>query len=61
MSPERELLNDLGKLAKVLLKKQVHQTYLKQKIKMTDSSIKKRYVGRHCKFPGWSINKDNKR
>ena len=40
-SPEYELLNDLGRLAKVLLKKQVPQTYLKQKIKMTDSSLKK--------------------
>ncbi len=40
-SPEYELLSDLGRLAKVLLKKQVPQSYLKQQIKMTDSSLKK--------------------
>nr|WP_319398823.1 hypothetical protein [uncultured Carboxylicivirga sp.] len=40
-SLEDELLKDLGRLAKILIKKQVPQSYLKQKIRMTDSSLKK--------------------
>ncbi len=40
-SPENELLSELGKLAKVLLKKQVPQDYLRQKMQTTDSSLKK--------------------
>jgi hypothetical protein len=40
-TPEKELLNELGKLAKVLIKKQVPQNYLKQKIKTTESPLKK--------------------
>ena len=39
-SLEDELLKDLGRLARILLKKQVPQSYLKQKIRMTDSSLK---------------------
>jgi hypothetical protein len=40
-SPEKELLSELGKLAQFLLKKQVPQDYIRQKIKTTNSSIKK--------------------
>ncbi len=40
-SLEDELLKDLGRLARILIKKQVPQSYLKQKIRMTDSSLKK--------------------
>lgn len=40
-SPEKELLNNLGKLAKILIKKQVSQNYLRQKIKATGSALKK--------------------
>lgn len=40
-SPEKELLSELGKLAQLLLKKQVPQDYIRQKIKTTNSSIKK--------------------
>ncbi len=40
-SPEKELLNSLGKLAKVLIKKQVPQNYLRQKITTTNSPLKK--------------------
>jgi hypothetical protein len=38
---EKELINELGKLAKVLIKRQVPQNYLRQKIKTTDSTLKK--------------------
>ncbi|MCU4164363.1 hypothetical protein [Carboxylicivirga caseinilyticus] len=40
-SPEKELLIILGKMAKVLIKKQVPQNYLRRKITTTNSSIKK--------------------
>ncbi len=40
-SLEDELLRDLGKLARILIKKQVPQSYLKHKIKTTNSSLKK--------------------
>ena len=39
--PEIELLNELGKLAKVLIKKQVPQNYLRKKIKTTEAPLKK--------------------
>ncbi len=38
-SPEKELLINLGKLAKVLIKKQVPQNYLRRKIKLTNSAL----------------------
>lgn len=38
-SLENELLSELGKLAKVLIEKQVPQNYLKQKIKYSDSKL----------------------
>jgi len=40
-SAENELINELGKLAKVLIKKQVPQNYLRQKIITIESSFKK--------------------
>ncbi|MCT4586431.1 MAG: hypothetical protein N4A71_01270 [Carboxylicivirga sp.] len=40
-SPENELLSELGKLAKVLIKKQVPQYYLRQKMQTTESPLKK--------------------
>jgi hypothetical protein len=40
-TPEKELIDELGKLAKVLIKKQVPQNYLKQKIKTTESPLKR--------------------
>jgi hypothetical protein len=40
-SPENELLSELGKLAKMLIKKQVPQNYLKQKIQRTESHLNK--------------------
>ncbi len=40
-SAENELIKELGKLAKVLIKKQVPQNYLRQKIETTESSLKK--------------------
>ena len=40
-SAESELINKLGKLAKVLIKKQVPQNYLRQKIQKTESTLKK--------------------
>nr|WP_319398834.1 hypothetical protein [uncultured Carboxylicivirga sp.] len=41
LSVEKELINELGKIAKVLIKKQVPQDYLRQKMQTTESSIKK--------------------
>ncbi len=38
---EDEFFKDLGRLARLLIRKQVPQSYLKQKIRMTDSSLKK--------------------
>jgi len=38
---ESELINELGKLAKVLLKNQVPQYYLRQKMQTTESPLKK--------------------
>ena len=38
---ENELINELGRLAKVLIKKQVPQEYLRQKIQTADSPLKK--------------------
>lgn len=40
-SAENELISELGKLAKVLIKKQVPQNYLRQKVQTTESSLKK--------------------
>lgn len=40
-SVEKELINELGKLAKVLIKKQVPQDYLRQKMQTTDSPLRK--------------------
>ncbi|MCU4173996.1 hypothetical protein [Carboxylicivirga sp. N1Y90] len=40
-SDESELFGELGKLAKVLIKKQVPQNYLKQKIQRTESHLNK--------------------
>ena len=39
--PENELLREFGKLAKVLIKKQVPQDYLRHKMQTTESSLKK--------------------
>jgi hypothetical protein len=41
VSLERELISELGQITKVLIKKQVPQNYLKQKIKATQSPLKK--------------------
>ena len=38
---ENELISELGKLAKVLIKKQVPQNYLRQKIQTSESSLKR--------------------
>ena len=43
-TPENELLNELGKIAKVLIKKQVPQTYLRQKVQRTNSVLNKRLL-----------------
>ncbi|WP_430811572.1 MULTISPECIES: hypothetical protein [unclassified Carboxylicivirga] len=40
-SAENELINELGNVAKILIKKQVPQNYLRQKIQTTDSPLKK--------------------
>ncbi len=40
-SEENELINELGKLAKVLIKKQVPQDYLRQKMQSTESPLKR--------------------
>lgn len=40
-SAENELISELGKLAKELIKKQVPQNYLRQKMQTTESSLKK--------------------
>ncbi len=42
---ENELISELGKLAKVLIKKQVPQDYLRQKIKTTESPLTKGLFG----------------
>ena len=42
---ENELISELGKLAKVLIKKQVPQNYLRQKIQTTESPLKKGLFG----------------
>ncbi len=44
-SEEKELINKLGKLAKVLIKKQVPQNYLRQKMQTADSPLKKGLFG----------------
>ncbi len=41
VSLEKELINELGQLAKVLIKKQVPQNYLRQKIQISESSLKR--------------------
>jgi len=41
VSLEKELISELGQIAKVLIKKQVPQNYLKQKIQSTQSPLKK--------------------
>lgn len=40
-SSENELINELSKLAKELIKKQIPQNYLQQKIEATDSPLKR--------------------
>ncbi|MBL6730754.1 MAG: hypothetical protein ISP74_07570 [Bacteroidia bacterium] len=40
-SAENELINELGRLAKVLIKKQVPQNYLRQKMQSTESVLNK--------------------
>ena len=40
-SPEKELLTQLGNLAKVLIKKQAPQSYLRQKVRATKSPLGK--------------------
>ena len=40
---ENELLNELGKLAKVLIKKQVPQHYIKQRITKSQSPIEQKF------------------
>jgi len=45
LSVEKELINELGKLAKVLIKKKVPQNYLRQKMQTTDSPLKKGVLG----------------
>jgi len=42
---ENELISELGKLAKVLIKQQVPQNYLRQKIQTTESPLKKGLFG----------------
>lgn len=42
-SSEKELLSELSKLAKVLIKKQVPQHYLKQRITKSQSSIEQKF------------------
>lgn len=49
-SPENELLSQLGNLAKVLIKKQVPQNYLQQKMQSTESPLKRRLFGDIAKF-----------
>lgn len=44
-SPENELLSELGKLAKVLIKQQVPQDFLRQKMQTTASPLKKGLFG----------------
>ena len=44
-SAENELINELGKLAKVLIKKQIPQSYLRQKIQTMESPLKKSLFG----------------
>lgn len=41
VSLEKELISELGKITKVLIKRQVSQNYLQQKIETTEYSIKK--------------------
>jgi hypothetical protein len=40
-SPEDELISELGKLSRVLIKKQVPKEYLRQKIQITESPLTK--------------------
>ncbi len=42
-SPENELISELGKLAKVLIKKQVPQNFLRQQMETTNSRVKKSF------------------
>lgn len=44
-SEENELINELERLAKVLIKKQVPQNYLRQKIQSTESTLKRGLFG----------------
>jgi DnaJ-class molecular chaperone len=44
-SAENELINELGKLAQVLIKKQVPQNYLRQKMQTTESPLQKSLFG----------------
>lgn len=39
ISEENELINELGRLAKVLIKNQVPQDYLRKKMRTTDSQL----------------------
>ncbi|MBS2101319.1 hypothetical protein J1N10_19575 [Carboxylicivirga sp. A043] len=43
-SAENELINELGRLAKVLIKKQVPQHYLQEKMYKTKSTLKKTLI-----------------
>lgn len=49
-SAESELINELGRLAKVLIKKQVPQNYLRQKMQSTESPLKRGLFGDIAKF-----------
>ncbi|MBS2101317.1 J domain-containing protein [Carboxylicivirga linearis] len=44
ISAENELINELSKLAKILIKKQVPQNYLQQKMYKTKSTLKKTLI-----------------
>jgi hypothetical protein len=45
LSLEKELISELGQLAKVLIKKQVPQSYLRQKMQTTESPLKRGLLG----------------
>lgn len=49
-SLENELLSELGKLAKVLIKKQVPQDYLRHKMQSTESPLRKGLIGNIVNF-----------
>ncbi len=45
VSLEKELISELGQIAKVLIKKQVPQDYLRQKMQTTESPLKRGLLG----------------